>query len=393
MIEINPNKIKKSEIVVGIPSYNESDTISNVVKKVDAGLQKYFKGREAVIINGDNNSPDNTREVFLNTKTKAPKIYVSTPSGLLGKGNNLRNIFLKIKDLGAVSSMLIDSDIKSATPEWVKCLISPIFNGYDYVGPIYYRDEDDGSITNHLCYPLIYGLLGYNIRQPIAGEVAFSKPVVEYWLKQKWFEQVKKFGVDIFMTVNVIKAGFKMCRVDLGARIHKSSAPKLDNMFLEVVDTFFNILSNNKDLWQREVDFHGLPLVCKAKATKYPDFELDYGQFEKKALFEFSNNYKAIRKCFSPELWNEIEKTFGKEKVLKIDSNLWTQIVYEMFYAYNNTSNKKAIIKFLRPFYFARMVMFSKETSNLNPQKTEQAIQKQAQNFYKKRGYLLSSMK
>jgi hypothetical protein len=40
MKEINPQKIKKAELVVGIPSYNESSTVSRVVEQVDKGLQK-----------------------------------------------------------------------------------------------------------------------------------------------------------------------------------------------------------------------------------------------------------------------------------------------------------------------------------------------------------------
>ena len=42
---INPDKIKEAEIVVGIPSLNEADNISFVVKQADKGLIRNFKGR------------------------------------------------------------------------------------------------------------------------------------------------------------------------------------------------------------------------------------------------------------------------------------------------------------------------------------------------------------
>ena len=391
MLEINPHKIKKAEIVVGIPSFNESDTIFNVVKQVDAGLKKYFNGRKAVIINADNNSPDNTKEVFLHTKTKTPKIYISTPPRILGKGNNLHNVFLKIKDLGAVSSMLVDGDVKSLTPEWIQCLIAPIFKGYDYVSPIYERDKQDGSITNHICFPLVYGLLGYNIRQPIAGEVAFSESLVEYWLKQKWSEQVRRFGIDIFMCLNAIKGGFKLCRVDLGVKVHKFSGPDLANMFLEVVGPLFELLWENKNLWQKKISFSGLPLVCRIRGKKrYSKLKLDHKQFAEEAFSEFSVYYSSIKKYISPEVWRKIEEMFlSKEKSLYIDSNLWIQIVYEMFYQYNISLNKEDIIKFLRVFYWGRIASFIKETSRKNSRQAEEIVQKQAQRFYRRRSYLL----
>ena len=116
-IEENLIGIDKADIVIGIPTYNEVDNISFVVKQVDKGLRKYFKGASAVIVNSDNNSSDNTKNVFLETKTKFPKIYISTPPKLKGKGYNLKNFFEKVKELDAKAAMTVDGDLKSINPE------------------------------------------------------------------------------------------------------------------------------------------------------------------------------------------------------------------------------------------------------------------------------------
>lgn len=42
---------KKIDIIVGIPTYNEADSISNTVQKIDKGLSKYFPEYKALIIN------------------------------------------------------------------------------------------------------------------------------------------------------------------------------------------------------------------------------------------------------------------------------------------------------------------------------------------------------
>ena len=47
----NPDGIKKADIVVGIPSYNEADSIGYVVERVDEGLSKYFGRKDTAIIN------------------------------------------------------------------------------------------------------------------------------------------------------------------------------------------------------------------------------------------------------------------------------------------------------------------------------------------------------
>ena len=107
-MEANPEKIKKAELVVSIPSYKEADSISYPTQQASEGLEKYFPDKSAVIINCDNNSPDNTKQAFLETPTRVPKIYITTPEGVKGKGNNFKNLFQKVVDLKAGRSQSFD---------------------------------------------------------------------------------------------------------------------------------------------------------------------------------------------------------------------------------------------------------------------------------------------
>src|SRR5208283_4569457 len=118
-VEDNPENIREAEIVVGIPSYNEASSIFFPTQQADKGLTKYYSDRSAVIINCDNNSPDNTHEAFMKTPTKTPKIYLSTENGVKGKGNNLKNLFSKVVELSAKAVIVVDADLKSITPLWI----------------------------------------------------------------------------------------------------------------------------------------------------------------------------------------------------------------------------------------------------------------------------------
>jgi len=272
---INPDNINEAEIVIGIPSLNEADSIGFVVKQIDQGLGKYFSDRKSVIVNVDNNSQDGTKEAFLNTQTHTPKIYISTPENVKGKGNNLRNLFTIMRELGAKAGATVDADLKSITPKWINCLISPILKeNYHFLTPLYYRHKYDATITNHICYPLVYGILGHNIRQPIGGDMAFSREMTEFWLNQGWPPEVSQYGIDIFMTLNAIKSQLKIGQVNLVAKIHKPSAPKLGPMFLAVAKTLFDFLSANKEIWN-DKEVIDVPVVCS----------VDY-QIHKEDLFE-----------------------------------------------------------------------------------------------------------
>ena len=82
----------KYDIVVGIPSYNESDTIPYVTKTVGEGLAEYFPDKKSIIVNVDNNSPDNTKEAFLDTKTRIEKKYID----LIHSSQPCSNLFATI---------------------------------------------------------------------------------------------------------------------------------------------------------------------------------------------------------------------------------------------------------------------------------------------------------
>ena len=52
--ETNPQGVKKAEMVVCIPSYNEADSIAYPVMQADEGLTKHFADQSAAIIFFDN---------------------------------------------------------------------------------------------------------------------------------------------------------------------------------------------------------------------------------------------------------------------------------------------------------------------------------------------------
>jgi len=393
IIEKNPQKIDKADIAVAIPSFNEEENISFVTEQIDRGFQKYFKNEKCVIINTDNNSSDRTGEEFLNTKTKSAKIYISPNSTTGGKGFVLKQFFVKIKDLNVKSAATVDADLKSITPEWIKCLLLPTMKEkYDYVVPFYKRDKNDATITNNICYPLVYGLLGYNIRQPIGGDFGFSGKMVNYWLQQRWTSSAKKFGIDIFMTCNAIKSGYKICQVNLGAKLHKASGPNLGSMFLQVTESLFDFLKKNKELWNKTIKVMDAPSICEVGGNYdfYPP-KVNISKTEKIAKEEFGKNKKLAKNTFSPKLFSSIESHLGREGTIKIDDNLWVRIVYEGFDAYlkKDLPVGKNIVKLLRALYFGRVAFLINQNKKRSQQKSEEAIKKQATLFFNNREKLI----
>jgi glycosyltransferase involved in cell wall biosynthesis len=396
------NLLSGIDLIVGIPSYMERDSISFVTRQADLGLTKYFGHFKSIIINADNNSEDDTRGAFLSTKTKTPKRYIATSKGTRGKGNNLLNIFrfAKKQTRTLKGAAVVDADLRSITPEWIKYLVEPILKGYDYVLPIYSRHQFDGTITNHICYPLVYGLLGENFRQPIGGETAFSPALMNYWLDQKWDSTTRHYGIDIFMTLHAIFGHFKICEAGLGAKIHKASSPKLGPMFTEVVTTLFEIILSRESSWTKTA-------VLKPESKKRfglkrlvppQELKIDIRELKEKLRAEYYPKKNYLKKYLNDYAATNLEKMFEQD-VYNIDAFMWTQILYQLIFSYRNgaTRVRKDIVEAIKPLYFARSVTFDYQTWRYSVKYVEDAILEQAKAFASQKPYFfglyLSTMK
>lgn len=157
-----------------------------MVRAVQVGFAKYFPDKKCVLVNSDGGSTDGTMEVVQNAAIDfqsvllhhrvTPAYKITTPyHGIPGKGSAFRTIFEIADALNAKACAVVDSDLRSITPEWIELLIKPVIDGnFDYVAPLYHRHKYDGTITNSIIYPLTRALYGKRIRQPIGGNFGFQ---------------------------------------------------------------------------------------------------------------------------------------------------------------------------------------------------------------------------
>ncbi len=378
---INPQKVKKADLVIGIPSYNEADNIVFVVEKAQEGLKKYFPRKKSVIINVDNHSSDGTKEAFFGLNRSGfliPRIYISTPKNIKGKGYNFYNLFRFMKKIGARAGVVVDADLKSITPLWVKRLASPVLEKkYDFVLPYYARLKCDATITNHLIYPLVFGVLGFDARQAIGGDFAFSRKMLDVWLDKKWPRPAKEFGIDIFMSLNAFFSRAKICQVNLGKKIHKPSSPKLGPMFLQVAETLFRLLALNRKSLERKTA--QIPLLGGKKLDRVPNANSDFREPKKLFLKEFLKYKKQFPKFLDPEICQRLNK-MRKEKMVEINDELWLEILYSYFFAFKKRPFKKGFLS-LRCLFFGRVATFFKEIEGIDVLAAEEAVRKQARLF------------
>ena len=385
------------DLVVGIPSYNEADNIGFVVEQIAQGLEKYYPGLNTAIINADNSSQDGTKDAFLRADGGAiPKVYLSTPPGIKGKGHNFHNLFTYLSRYQPRVVVVVDADLRSVRPTWTRSLAEPISKGYEFVTPIYSRNEYDGTITNHLCYPLIYSLLGKKIRQPIAGECAFSGRLMEHWRKRRWGRNVRQYGVDIFMTTEALLGDFRVAQVVLGSKVHKPSSPKLGEMFNQVADTLFASLLKSKNRWNHDlIEPDTPPVYGGSRPLAAPqELSIDYKRLKRQAVREFPSRESLILQILPPEMGEKVQEMFRVHR-FRLSSLVWMNMVYEFLCSYERAADrveKLRVVKALKPLYLARVVSFIRQTLELDYGECEKKILRQAEVFRSQRHILIQKL-
>src|SRR5256885_5746259 len=372
-------RVRNADLLVGIPSFNNAGTVGHVARTVAAGLRKHFPDSSPVIVNADGGSKDGTSDVVASSTDGIPTItgaYVGPP----GKGSAFRAIFEVAAQLGVEACAVVDSDLRSITPEWIKRLISPIKDGSaDYVTPLYARHKFDGTITNNVAYPLTRALYGLRLRQPIGGEFGFGPELARDFLEgaalggaNVWETDVARFGIDIYMTTTALVRGRRVVQAFLGAKIHDPKDPGADlaPMFTQVVSTAFRLAVANADRWKDVRGSKPTEIVGSIDPVEPEAVNASVEVLERK--------YAAGREQYR-STWDEI---LSQPVPDRIDDEAWTRIVYDFLLAAKAKPDEtQRYVGALVPLYFAPVARVIEEARDLDTQASEALIERQAATF------------
>ena len=405
--QIQLEEIKEADILVGIPSYNNARTIGHVVQAVMAGLAKYFPKAKAVLVNSDGGSKDGTQEevkkvqirdfkTILTSHPVHPIQKIVTPyHGIPGKGSAFRTIFEVAKRLNAKACAVVDSDLRSITPEWMELLLRPIYEeGFDYVAPLYARHKFDGTITNSIVYPLTRALYGKRVRQPIGGDFGFSEKLAGFYLtKEVWETDVARFGIDIWMTTLAITEGYKVCQSYLGAKIHDAKDPGSDlgPMFTQVVSSVFGLMKEYENFWKEVKESQPVPTFGFHYEVGLEPVSVNVERMIGNFRLGVKDLMEIWRKVLFPETvpWLESIARLSDE-AFSFPQDLWVRIIYDFAIAYHKGSvHREHLLKSMIPLYLGRVASFVKENQKSSAEEVEEEIESLCQVFDEMKPYLI----
>jgi hypothetical protein len=393
-----------AEVVVGLLTLNNAGTIEQVVKSIIEGLQRFFAGASAMLVNYDGGSQDGTPEIVerLAAGQVAVRIVPSAAghyaslgpdSGFSGRKDDVRRLCETAQSLQAKVCLTIDGNLRSVSPQWIELLGRPVYqDGMDCVVPLFRRHRYEGTLVSNLLYPLMRALYGKRLRYPSGGGYGLSGRLARELIKNPfWSRDTARLSFDGWMTTVALAEGYQVCHAFLGAKEQDSRLGPADlaHVLTASVGAIFHSMEDYEPAWERSHLSIDVPL---------------YGAIEYAPLtgpVNIARMVSGVRQGVRDllPLWEVIlsPETLGQILALGIQEsdefhfpeNLWVQVVYEFALAYHDqVLHREHLLKSLTPLYLGQIASFVLDTQRGGTEQVEAAVESLCQRFEAMKPYL-----
>jgi len=342
-------RIGEAEIVVGIPFYNEADTISSVLGTVRKGLEEFYPDQKCVIVAAGSPAGGEALRV-INSIPQGDRIrqiaFLLNDERINGKGWGVRAIMEIARTLGA-DLAIIEADLKSRkrngvveglAPDWISLLLEPIKNKeMDLVISRFNRHYFESPISAHLVYPLLTAIYNRPIHDLVGGEWGISHRLLRTYLQNhrySWNTEVGGYGIDSWLATTAITSGARICEANLGVKIPGPSK-KTELVLRRVARVLFEQIVADKEWWGKIETTPELPLLQPlatfgAKKTHQPDeVRIIPERSVTKYKQGFNKFHSLYQRVLPEEVYQQLETMSRTEtELFDFPARLWAQIVY-----------------------------------------------------------------
>ncbi len=391
------SEIGVADLLVGIPSYKNAETIGHVVETAGDGMLMHFPNLRPAIAVVDGGSSDETVHMAAN-RPLPPTVrrIVTTYQGIQGKGSAVRAIFEIARVLGVKACIILEADLTSLNRDWISRLATPILSGaYDLAIPSYSRPLVEGGVDDLLGYPLTRVLYGTDLRHPMAGDFAISGPLANRLHgRDVWETDVARHGIDIWISTIAINENIRMCQVRLGTKIEnkREVAALIDPGFVQTVGTLFRMMDIYRRRWPitreiKPVPFHGDEVGPQpSKLTGAITVDMLNDAFHSGAR----RSRRLWRTVLAPTNMELVHELANRPRGgTHFPAELWARVVFDAAVVYTKGENDPDKVALgLLPMFYARVATILRETGG-KLDAVEQAVQDQAQAFVEQKPYLV----
>jgi hypothetical protein len=403
------NRIGRTDLVIGIPTFDNAPTVGMVVQTVLDGVTADLGDLQVVVINADAARSRGTRRAVADAKASASIPVVSGGyTGRLGRGSAVRAILHAARKLRARGTVIVDAHTTSITPAWIAALARPILDDQvDLLMPRYRWPLPDGGLGDLLFYPLSRALWGLSLRQPGAGDCALSPELAEVVVERDvWETEVAAAGFEIWLSSLALtegpnsraERGWRVGQVALAEKSYtrRVSATHFPELFRQAVGTLLRQVFLRRAVWQKTPDIQSIPTFAGTHLPHEEPVSTPDVTHLIDALMVGWTEYRALwRRILAPNHLAAIEAlAIEPVKQFTFPPDLWARTVYDFAVVYNRGErDPDRMVDSLLPLYQARLASLWQDVAGLTSVGREGTVAAQAVEFELARDYLIGRWK
>ena len=394
------------DLLVGLPTYNDAQTVGQVVQVIRAGLLKYFPRERAAILNADGGSQDETpglvQAASISDARNAAALRslrtlhcISTRySGDPSRATALHTIVAAADLLQAKACAVIAPESSNIEPEWIDRLLRPVCRlDFDFVTPVYRRNKFEGMLVTNLLYPMTRAIYDWRIREPYPTEFAFSGRFGNHLVgHEMWREEACRAGTEICFTIAAMAGGFRLYQSFLGPKGHtEQAAPDLVPAIRQTVGTLFWSLDQYFNTWSASTEAKVVPTL----GAEY-EFITESVRVNRERLYQMFRTgvvelEPVLASILSRATLDELKRSAAlDEPQFQYGDELWVKTIYEFAASYHRiVISRDHIIQALVPLYRGRTCTFLLQNQEASEPEVEQHIENLCLTFERLKPYLL----
>lgn len=370
-------QIGAADIVVGIPFYNEADSIGHVLRTAVQGLDQYYPDAKSVIVAAGSpvggkalRAINSTR---LRKKSLVGRIAFKFDDDLLdGKGWSIRAI-MEIADQLGGDLVLLEADLASRrnkkevvgmAPEWIRSLLDPVKRGQmDLVVSRFNLHYADVIAHANLTYPLLSSVYNSPVHSLVGGLRGIAHQLLRVYrdeARRNWNTTTGGHGIDAWIVTNAIVTNARIGEANLGVKIDNEPGGKWELVFRQVTRSLFDQILKDHDWWQstqiaeEPPILKRLPTVGVRKPHRPMAAEMAPDVLMAKYQGGFNRFHWLYDKIFPAEICQQLENMAEVQaSEFKFSAGLWTTILYDLLlaYAFNRDFTQDDLFDSLMPLY------------------------------------------
>ncbi|MDD4333995.1 MAG: glycosidase, partial [Desulfotomaculaceae bacterium] len=337
---------KEVDVVIGIPFYNEKGILPEVLKVLDQGVTGLEHAYNPLIVCVGDSVGAKMLESIRHMDLKAPHIDFLMKPGCNGRGNSIRAI-LEIADTLEADAVIFAADLapeedSGLQPDWIKRLIEPIREEYDFVVTSFQKHYFEDLLGSLFTAPLLEVFYGNNIKGSLSGVYAISHDTVEDLCAniKFWGDITQQFGIDLWLVSRAMRWNKKICEVELGAKLEEIPLEKLNYIFKENARSLFECIKRDENFWSANRFISKTPDIYRSKDYDVP-FKPTYSTRD---LTQFRYSYIQYKNLYDNTYYDDLYEGIEDiesipDKDYRVEGKIWAEIVYHLLLKYWFVSN------------------------------------------------------